>query len=647
MVSADHRSDRLRRAADEALAGYQELPSWKRQVLARFLVERPKGWTTFIRSGIAVERSGGVDALVIGPRGVLAVLLREEAPADTAKIYRRIGELFLGARVRGGNLAEAVVRPVLVVPPERRDSRSTGDHLTVSAADLDRLLERGERRLDKRDARVLAEHLEKSTRDYRLHAFTEERAEVENEELFGAVELTRGRFDQALAGPFESWLTFLDDSQFAMVRRNYNGPARISGPAGTGKSVVAMHRLVHLAKRTTGPLLFSTYARTLPPVMRNNFTRLAPELARRVEFSTLYSWAGQFLRDRGRSVHVNTSQAETSFSHAWKRVGRPGRLNDLNPNPQYWREEIERVIKGRGLVDQREYQGVERPGRGLPLSRGRDRELVWKLYECYEEIREEKGVHDFNDLMGMALEEVRTTPLDPQYAAVVVDEVQDITLIGLRLLHALAGSGPNGLLLVGDGQQQIYAGGWRLSEAGIPIRGRGEVLRTNYRNASRILEVANKFEATNQVDDLDGETGVSLREVTATLRGGTTTAWKGARAEHEAALVEAVRELSDHKLDDLAVLTFDKKEAERWREVLRRAGFPVRSLRGFDGEPDGKIKVDTVYQAKGLEYRAVFIPELPPLDGDRGPDWYERGQRARTVAVTRARDHVWIGHPEG
>lgn len=652
MAQADHRAERLRRQAERQLADQGDLPAWKRQVLARFLVESPRGWCTYLRE---TGRGAGPDALVIGPKGVLAVLLREQPPpsAEANGAFRRADDLFVGARARSGGVAETVVRPVVVFPPRGAEGRAAaGDYLAVAADELERVLERGERRLDRRDVGALAQHLEGRDAGYEPRSLPQPRESTEDGgaadgELFSADDVERDRFDAALAGPFEAWLTFLDDSQLAMTRRRYNGPARISGPAGTGKSVVALHRMVRLARRSTGPLLFTTYARTLPPIAKRGFLRLAPELAERVAFCTLHKWASAFLRERGVDVPVDHGGTQTSFALAWSRFGRQSKLAELNSDWSYWWDEVDRVIKGRGLRDVAEYQRVPRTGRGMRLERGHDREQMWQLYELYEEIRRSKGQHDFNDLLAEALREVQREPPDPPYAAVIVDEVQDITLIGLRLLRAIAGDGPDGLLLVGDGQQQIYAGGWRLSDAGIPVRGRGEVLRENYRNASRILDKAKEFDATNQVDDLDGDVGFSLREAVATLRGGQVVPWRGPRAEHAEALVAALRELSDVAADDIAVLTFDRKAARSWRGVLREAGFATTDLDDYAGERDDTVKVGTVHRAKGLEFQAVLVPELPSRgDGhERGREWLERGQRARLVALTRARDHLWLGEP--
>jgi superfamily I DNA/RNA helicase len=158
-------------------------------------------------------------------------------------------------------------------------------------------------------------------------------------------------------------------------------------------------------------------------------------------------------------------------------------------------------------------------------------------------------------MIDLALAEIVRNPLDEPYEAVVVDEVQDITLVGLRLLNKIAGDGRNRLLLVGDGQQQVYPGGWRLSDAGIPVQGRGEVLRVNYRNRANVLEFAQRFDAKNQVDDLDGGPGVALHDVELANSGGRVQHWTGTAQELPTALTEAVRALQV-PLNQTALIVF-------------------------------------------------------------------------------------------
>ena len=96
--------------------------------------------------------------------------------------------------------------------------------------------------------------------------------------LLAEEDVTDDQLTAALQRPFETWMTFLHPRQQAVATRHYTGPARISGPAGTGKSVVALHRLRHLGRRSAGPLLFTTFVRNLPAVSEVTFRRLAKRL---------------------------------------------------------------------------------------------------------------------------------------------------------------------------------------------------------------------------------------------------------------------------------------------------------------------------------------------------------------------------------
>ncbi|WP_307796086.1 UvrD-helicase domain-containing protein [Amycolatopsis sp. 195334CR] len=438
----------------------------------------------------------------------------------------------------------------------------------------------------------------------------------------------------AQAGAFDSWLTFLHPHQLEIVTRRYHGPARISGPAGTGKTVVVLHRLRHLARRTTGPLLFTTFVKTLPPVIEASFRRLAPEVAERVEFVNLHAWMSRFLSARGHRLNVDSGQITTAFSRAWG--PRREALERATPGQEYARTEVDRVIKGRGITSFDEYVGVSRRGRGR-LTAGQ-KELIWQLYLAYQEKLAERGIHDYNDMVGIATAELAERPLAEPYAAVAVDEVQDITLAGLRFLRQLAGDGPDRLLLVGDGQQQVYPGGWRLSDAGIPIQGRGEVLRINYRNRAGVLEFAQRFDANNQVDDLDGANGVALLDVESVNSGGTSLTWRGPRADVGAALRARLDELPV-PLGRTAVVVFHHQDLSLCTKPLREAGIPMTQLDKYRGEADDTLKVGTVHRAKGLDFQAVLVVEVTDEAADDEQE--QLRNRQRLVAATRARDFLW------
>lgn len=642
-----HRQERLRREAEAELRD-RLLPTWQNRVLQRFAIERDNGWYPLLNQFAPHTPANRPDVVLVGPLGVLVILLRDAEPEWEASraAFVWTAELLAGASIGPGMLTEAVARTAVVHPVDYRGRRGhTGEHLAITESQLDRILRRGNQVLEPADALAIARHLANRTFDltpimWHPQRIPQQRGTGQTERasgLFEVHDLRRERVDRALDRPFRDWRIFLDEAQHGAVRRHYTGPARITGPAGTGKSVLALHRMAYLARRTTGKLLFTTHLRNLPVIAEEQFRSLAPHLAQRIEFAHLHAWARDFLDGRGRAAEVDEQRVEQVFDEVWQRVELTAPLRNFRAARGYWKDEIDRVIKGRGIGSLETYRTVPRKGRGANLPPD-FRAHVWKFYCEYERELSERGVFDHNDVLMRALAELERRPLPRQYAAVVVDEVQDLTLIGLRLVHAISGDGPNQLLLVGDGQQQVYAGGWRLSEAGISLQGRGEVLRRNYRNRTAIVELAGELDAVNRFDDLDGGPTVPLRSALPVLRGGRVVEWRG--DDQDEALVSALRRLDDDSA--AAVLTRTRGAAEHWEKVLRTAGFAVRPLDRWDGRLSGPIHVGTVHRAKGTEFRSVFLPDEPLLSGGYREE-REALHRHRLVAVTRARDFLWIG----
>ncbi|GAA0538694.1 DNA helicase [Saccharopolyspora subtropica] len=644
--TSHHWQERLRREAEAELRD-RLLPPWQSRVLQRFAVERDDGWYTLLNQFAPHTPQNRPDAVLVGPLGVLVVLLRDTEPDwETSRAaFVWTAELLSGASVGPDMVTEAVARTVVVVPAGSPTSGDRGEHLAIDETELDRVLGRGERLLEPADALAIAHHLDSRTLDLVPVLWNPQRIPQPRGagQLGGRTaalfvrDLRREHREQAPERPFRDWRIFLDDAQLGAVRRHYSGPARITGAAGTGKSVLALHRLAYLARRTTGKLLFTTHVRTLPRIAEKQFWSLAPQLSRRVEFTHRHAWARDFLAERGRATEVDEQQVEDAFDAVWQDDGLAAPLRSFRSARDYWKDEVDRVIKGRGIGSLETYRSVPRKGRGQQLPADL-RARVWQFYCEYERQLSERDAFDHNDVLMRALKELERRPLPRPYTAVVVDEVQDLTLIGLRLVRAISGDGPNQLLLVGDGQQQVSAGGWRLSEAGISLRGRGELLRRNYRNRAAVVARAGQLAAINRFDDLDDGPAVELRAAWPVLRGGEVVEWRGANQEE--ALVAALRDLDDGA--DAAVLTHTRSAAEHWAGALRAAGFRVRPLDKWDGREPDHVHVGTVHRAKGTEFRSVFLPDEPLLSGGYREE-REALNRQRLVAMTRARDHLWIG----
>ncbi|GAA2333002.1 UvrD-helicase domain-containing protein [Saccharopolyspora halophila] len=642
--TSHHRQERLRRAAEEQLKD-RLLPPWQKRVLQRLAVEAGNGWFPLLNRFAPHTPAQRPDMVLVGRQGVLAVLLRENEPdwADSRAAFVWVSELLAGAEVGPAMLTEAVVSVVVIHPQAHTGQLGAGEeHTAVTEDKLDRVLLHGEQLLSADETRWVAKHLDSRTFDLAPIMWNAQRIPVprgddaEPAELFDPREQ---RLHNALQQPFRDWRIFLDGSQLGAVRRRYSGPARITGPAGTGKSVIALHRLAYLARRTTGKLLFTSHLSNVPAVSAEQFRQLAPHLGNRVEFTHLHAWARDFLAGRGRLAEVDDREVELAFESVWQRAELSAPLRGFRNSRGYWKDEVDRVIKGRAIGSFEAYRTVPRKGRGRPLPPD-FRSHVWQFYCEYERELSQRGVFDHNDVLMRALAELERRPLPRQYAAVVVDEVQDLTLVGLRLTRAISGDGPDQLLLVGDGQQQVYAGGWRLSEAGIELAGRGEILRHNYRNRNAVLDRAGRLEAINRFDDLDGGPSVPLDAVLPELPGGRVVEWHG--TDQENALLEALRGLDDDSAT--AVLTSTNAAADHWWNVLRAAGVATRPLDRWDGRTTGPVLVGTLFRAKGTEFRNVFLPG----DVEVGATFREDREavlRRRLVAMTRARDYLWIGAP--
>lgn len=462
---------------------------------------------------------------------------------------------------------------------------------------------------------------------------------------------------EVLTKPIEDWMIFLHPDQARLAERAFSGPARVRGAAGTGKTVVGLHRAKHLARSGGAPILFTTFIRTLPPVLENLFRRLAPSLADQIEFRGLHSWAARLLNKRGVRFTIDPDKVDAAFDAAWEVTLESEPLLSGSGLPRaYFREELDWIIKGRGVRSLDEYLSLARTGRGTPFGE-QLRRAVWRLAEEYRLGLARQQVIDFNDLLALALESVRAEPLRPPYRSVIVDESQDLTEIGIQLVFELAGrERPDGLLLLGDGQQSIYPGGYSLKSVGVEVRGRAAVLTTNYRNTKEILETALGVVADRPFDDNDDELSSGRREVSILRRGSAPAQVETATAaEQDVALIEAVRRAVAHPgvdLGDVAVLVTDNRRANHYERVLVENGLPVLSLTNYDGVHSPRVRVGTYKRAKGLEFKHVFLPslgagELDELrrDGEDDSTFMERTDLIRRqlfVAMTRARDGLWL-----
>ena len=312
---------------------------------------------------------------------------------------------------------------------------------------------------------------------------------------------------EMLAAPLEKWRVFLHPTQLKVVETDWDGPVLILGGAGTGKTVVAIHRARWLAvNRFTASgdrILVTTYTKNLARDIRENLKSITPpEVMARIEVNNLDDWVWKFLKRKGYELEI-------AFGKATKEMWNTAlTLAPEGFDKQFCREEWDRVIQPQGIDSLSEYTNCSRIGRGTRLGR-KQRRNVWQVFEEYRRLLDDRGLREPVDAMRDARHILEAEPGILPYRAVVVDEAQDMGPQEFRLIRQMVPPGEddtNSIFIVGDAHQRIYGRRVDLGQVGIDVRGRSRKLRINYRTTEENRDWAVKLLHGLAFDDLDGGT---------------------------------------------------------------------------------------------------------------------------------------------
>ena len=450
-------------------------------------------------------------------------------------------------------------------------------------------------------------------------------------------------------GTIEDWMVFLSPVQRRAVDRAVGGPARVTGGPGTGKTVVGLHRAAAFAREMGDGqrVLITSFVRTVPQVLAGLFERLAPDLMERMRFASVHSLAGTAIPYQ---VNVDAKAAKKRFERSLH--SKPDRYRQLGVgarlSAEYLWEEVTSVIEGRGLTERAAYLALQRHGRKRPIA-ALMRGLIWEVYEEYRAACDvdDEPVVDWNRLLQLALDHVRANPPAEKYSAIVVDEAQDISEVGVRFLLELLEDGADGrIMLIGDAGQRIYPGGYRLSELGLEIRGRSFPMTVCYRSTDEIMQAVGalgQYVSTEEFGE-DGVRGLSM----STVRSGSRPRLHAfAQASDEIDWILAQLDPDDEDLDATAILTFSNRLVEQWRARVLAAGIGSVGLEDYQGRAVPGVKVGTYHRAKGLEFKRLYLPGLTssyPFGDRSDPDEMIEKGSLLYVAMSRARDELDISY---
>ena len=481
----------------------------------------------------------------------------------------------------------------------------------------------------------------------------------------------REELERALEAPWEKWTVFLHPAQRTLVERDYGGPARVAGSAGTGKTIVALHRAVHLAESDPDArVLLATFSEPLADALQRRLRLLIgnrPRLGERIEVRSMAGLAERLFKlNIGGLQRVSEEQQRELLSRAGAAVP------DHGFSDRFLWAEWNGVVDAWQLRNWDEYRSVPRLGRRTRLAEAR-RRVLWSIFAKVRDELERQDLLTTAAMFGRLEDHFNQAPRSP-FDYCVIDEAQDVSVAELRFLAALSEDRPNSLFFAGDLGQRIFRAPFSWRKLGVNVQGRSRTLRVNYRTSHQIRRQADRL-LPAKMADVDG-----IEED----RRGTVSVFNGpapeirvlrSEADEIAAVGDWLRGLSlagrqgpdtGSDLGAIGLFVRSSSQIERALHAVEAAG--LRGIRlgareaaatgertdASNGRDTPRVAIGTMHRAKGLEFRAVAVmacdDEVVPLqarienvaDEADLEDVYNTERHLLYVACTRARDRLLV-----
>ena len=467
---------------------------------------------------------------------------------------------------------------------------------------------------------------------------------------------------EILNWPLEKWRVFLHPSQQKIVQRNYNGPARVLGGAGTGKTVVAIHRakflLENIWTESNERILFTTFTKNLANDIRENLKKIcSDDILKRIDVINLDAWVVNFLNKNNYKYRV---AIEKDLKPIWDDV-----LNeipeDLNLTASFYKNEWKRVIQANGVTNLREYYRVARIGMRKRLNRT-TRKRIWPIFEEYRAQLQYHGYKELTDAIRDARIILENSGDILPYRSILVDESQDFSKEAFKLIRQMIPisreNKTNDIFLVGDSHQRIYNHKVVLSHCGINIMGRGNKLKINYRTTEETRKWSINLLKGLSFDDLDGGED-NLKGYKSLLHGAAPLIKHFTGFGDDARyLVEYIKNLiaTGEEVNSICLVARTNEMLRQYEGALKFENIPTFTIRHQYSESKSQrgIRLATMHRVKGLEFNHVIIVAVnknivPPVflikDADSDQDLAELEKRERCllyVAATRAKKSLLI-----
>ena len=457
---------------------------------------------------------------------------------------------------------------------------------------------------------------------------------------------------RALDFPWEKWTIFLHPDQRQWVECDYTGPARVSGSAGTGKTIVALHRAAYLARtHPDARVLLTTFSDTLANALQTKLRRLLgnePGLAERID---VYSINAIGLRLYKAHVGPTTMASREALRELMKESA--SAVGGHKFGPHFLLTEWEQVVDAWQLENWEAYRDVVRLGRKTRLPETQ-RTVLWSIFDRVRAGLKARNLITHSELFSsLAAAILKNKNVVFDFA--VVDEAQDISVSHVRFFAAMGGGRTNALFFAGDLGQRIFQQPFSWKSLGVDIRGRSRTLRVNYRTSHQIRMQADRLLGP-VVTDVDGNS--EDRSDTVSVFNGPLPTIHSFKSENEEIKIVgnwiAQQSMSSVQPHEFGVFVRSTAQLDRAQAAVKEAGMSFKILDEHVETTSGYVSISTMHLAKGLEFRAVAVmacdDEIIPLQerietvGDDADlqEVYDTERHLLYVACTRARDHLLV-----
>jgi hypothetical protein len=440
-----------------------------------------------------------------------------------------------------------------------------------------------------------------------------------------------------LNSPLAQWRVFLHPTQRKLAGGDRSGPVRVLGGAGTGKTVLAMHRAKWLAEhRATDDkkIFFTTFTRNLAADIEENLKTLcSAAVLQRIEVKNLDAWVNGFLRRHKYEHRIVYNRKRDDAAEAWK-CSLTLQDTSLALSTEFYEEELERVILAQGISSRDEYRMAKRTGRGIVLTRAK-RDAIWPVFAEYRAQLASRKLKEVDDAYRDAALLLKGET--PPYTSIVVDETQDFGPQALRLLRAMAPHDKNDLFFVGDGHQRIYSRNRAvMSACGIDIRGRSRKLYLNYRTTEEIRRFAVATLEDCTVDDLDAGSD-EVKRYKSLSHGIPPTVRNFDHLDEALASLPEILKAGLSEGRSICVIVPTKHDAKTVYSALHAKDISATILGPDERDrPDSyAVRIATMHRAKGLEFDEVVL--VTPKQNEAIKAQSDTMKRLKYVAITRAK----------